>query len=69
MSTTNVGWRRLGLAIGATALLALSGCGEPVIFYEPGEYKGQPDPLLAKSGSGELDEQLRSRFDEVQARE
>lgn len=62
-------WRKLGLAVGATALLALAGCGEPVTFYKPGEYQGKADPLLAKSGSSELDEQLRARFDEGQARQ
>lgn len=61
--------RKAGLAISAAALLALSGCGEPVTFYEPGEYQGKADPLLAKSGSAELDEQLRARFDEGQARQ
>ncbi|MGB5623376.1 MAG: hypothetical protein WBN65_12860 [Gammaproteobacteria bacterium] len=69
ISTTHVGWRKLGLAIGVTTLLALSGCGEPVIFYEPGEYKGATDPLVAKSGSGELDAELRDRFAQVQARQ
>ena len=63
------GLRKLGLAIGVTTLIALSGCGEPVIFYEPGEYKGAIDPLVAKSGSGELDSELRDRFAQVQARQ
>ncbi len=60
--------RKLGLAISATALLALSGCGEPVTFYKPGEYQGKTDPLLAKSGS-ELDQQLSDRFEQGQARQ
>ena len=69
MPAFDCGLRQLGLAIGVTTLLALSGCGEPVIFYEPGEYKGAIDPLVAKSGSGELDSELRDRFAQVQARQ
>lgn len=68
-SASKGAWRKLGLAVGATALLALSGCGEPVTFYEPGEYQGKSDPLLAKSGSAELDQQLSDRFEKGQARE
>ncbi len=60
--------RKLGLAVGVTALLALSGCGD-VTFYEPGKYQGKTDPLMAKSGSSELDQQLSERFEQGQARQ
>jgi len=61
--------RKLGLVISVTSLLALSGCGEPVTFYEPGVYQGKTDPLVAKSDSGELDQQLSDRFQQGQARQ
>jgi hypothetical protein len=57
------------MVISASVLIVLSGCGEPVIVYTPGEYKGQVDPLVAKSASPVLNEELRARFEEVQARQ
>jgi hypothetical protein len=61
--------RRLGLVISASALIILSGCGEGVTVYTPGEYKGATDPFVAKSASPVLNEELRARFEQVQARQ
>ncbi|MGF1527618.1 MAG: hypothetical protein ACFCBW_12605 [Candidatus Competibacterales bacterium] len=55
-------------AVAALLLLGLWGCGEEpgVALHEPGVYKGPEDPLLEKSTSENLDEQLRQRFMMVQ---
>lgn len=49
----------------APALLALAGCYEESTpaYYQPGEYKGEEDPLLGKLEQGNLHEQLERRFD------
>ncbi|MDZ7810726.1 MAG: hypothetical protein U5L11_12285 [Arhodomonas sp.] len=46
----------------------LSGCYEDtgVTLYEPGQYKGSSDPLLAKLRDGELRQRLNRRFEQVQ---
>jgi len=44
------------------ALIAVAGCGEPVTVYEPGVYKGETDPLLAKQASPEQQARLQERF-------
>ncbi|MGB5588198.1 MAG: hypothetical protein WBN31_06035 [Gammaproteobacteria bacterium] len=59
----------LKIAVSTSVLMVLSGCGERVIVYTPGEYKGQIDPLVEKSGSPLLNEELRARFEQVQARQ
>lgn len=47
--------------------LLLVGCGEPQAdLHSPGDYSGDPDPLLEISGSQELNEQLRDRIMMVQ---
>lgn len=45
-----------------------AGCGNPadVTVYEPGEYKGKPDPLLAKLEQPELQQELRDRVRQIQ---
>ncbi len=54
--------------LAAAALLPLAACYEsprPRI-YEPGEYKGEPDPLVQLSKTTEHDRKVRERFDLVQ---
>lgn len=48
----------------ALATLALGGCYESATpeQYEPGQYKGEKDPLLDKLESGELHGELEQRF-------
>ena len=48
----------------AATLVALAGCYEPVTptVYEPGVYKGDRDPLLAKHATPEAKEALQERF-------
>lgn len=60
------GW--LGWILAAGCILLLAGCyDEPgVTVYEPGVYKGSPDPLLGKLKSGDLHAQLEQRFTRVQ---
>jgi hypothetical protein len=51
------------------AVLALSGCYEPVggvTVYEPGEYKGQADPLLKSHARPESKTALQERFQQGQ---
>jgi hypothetical protein len=50
------------------AALTLSACYEDpdVTVYEPGVYKGDRDPLLAKHATPEAKETLANRFNEVQ---
>lgn len=58
--------RRFVLAAGALALaVALSGCYESsdVTRFEPGQYRGADDPLLAKLEDPEFRAQLDARFD------
>jgi hypothetical protein len=52
------------LAIG----LASMGCYEKpqVIFFEPGEYKGRTDPLLALEATPEQQQRLEQRLRTVQ---
>lgn len=52
----------------ALAAALLGGCYESpdVTNFEPGVYKGKPDPLVEKSRSDEYEEQLRERFASVQ---
>lgn len=56
------------LLLCAPLLAALGGCYESpdVTVYEPGVYKGKPDPLLEKSRSKERQQQLVERFNAVQ---
>ena len=50
-------WRAGALAV----LVALAaGCG--VTVYEPGEYKGNKDPLLDRQGTDEQTTLLQERF-------
>ena len=48
--------------------LLLAGCSEPptIEIHEPGVYKGKTDPLLSRSGTPELEAQLRERLTQVQ---
>ncbi|GEM_PF-623481 len=57
--------RLAAAAVLAIALLGLSGCYEDpgeVTLYDPGVYKGEEDPLLARSGTDELEAKLQNRF-------
>jgi hypothetical protein len=49
--------------------MMLSACYEnpDVTVYEPGVYKGDRDPLLAKHGTPEQKEALANRFTLIQA--
>lgn len=51
-----------GLLLGS--VLWLGGCYENVgiTLHEPGEYKGQNDPLLSELKQAQLQEQLNERF-------
>ncbi|WP_440995796.1 hypothetical protein [Arhodomonas sp. SL1] len=57
-----------GLLVLLVSGVGLSGCYEDtdVTLYEPGQYKGSSDPLLAKLRDGELRERLNRRFEQVQ---
>ncbi len=58
--------RRTFLAAGAFALaVGLTGCYEStdVTRFEPGQYKGADDPLLAKLEDPEFRAELDRRFD------
>lgn len=58
--------RRVLMTASALALAALlAGCYEStdVTIYEPGEYKGADDPLLAKLEDPEFRAQLDRRFE------
>jgi len=50
------------------SLVVLAGCHEPVsvTVYEPGEYKGAPDPLLKTLAKAEHRDALKERFATVQ---
>lgn len=52
----------------AVFLTLLTSCYESpdVTYYSPGEYKGKPDPLLAKERKPEQKQILVERFNEVQ---
>jgi hypothetical protein len=52
-----------------SAAMMLSACYEnpDVTVYEPGVYKGDRDPLLAKHGTPEQKEALANRFTLIQA--
>ncbi len=56
-----------GLGIVAAALV-LVGCYESteVTVYDPGVYKGEEDPLMAKQRKEAQQERLRQRFRQVQ---
>jgi len=61
--------RALALALLALVLAAgLSGCYEDpgVTMFEPHQYKGKNDPLLAKLQQGGLQAELQTRFQQVQ---
>ncbi len=60
--------RKLALALGLTAAVGLTGCWEDanVTVHEPGQYKGQKDPLLSQQASAR-GEALKKRFQLVQA--
>ncbi len=58
--------RRSLLAVGAIALtVGLTGCYESsdVTRFEPGQYKGADDPLLAKLEDPEFRAELDQRFE------
>ncbi len=58
--------RRYMLTAGALAsVMLLSACYESpdATRFEPGQYKGKEDPLLAKLEDPEFREQLDARFD------
>lgn len=57
--------RALLSACAVATLLALAGCHEPVsvTVYEPGEYKGASDPLLAKHAAAEQKAALQKRLE------
>ena len=60
--------RNATLTAAAAVLSAgLAGCWDSteVTVHNPGEYKGQPDPLLAQSASARA-ETLTKRFESVQ---
>ena len=50
------------------ALVALAGCTDSMSYkvYEPGVYKGAPDPLVAELAKPESQQQLQERFTEGQ---
>lgn len=58
----------LRCALLVASVAGLTACYESpdVTLYEPGEYKGKTDPLVAASGSTKLDEELRERLLEGQ---
>jgi hypothetical protein len=51
-------------ACAVATLVAVAGCYGPVFptVYEPGEYKGASDPLLAKLKTPEHKQALQQRF-------
>ena len=57
----------LGLVLLATGLFSM-GCYEKpqVTFFEPGEYKGRTDPLLALEATPEQQQKLEQRLRTVQ---
>jgi len=57
----------LGLVLLATGLLS-AGCYEKpqATFFEPGEYKGRTDPLLALEATPEQQQKLVERLRTVQ---
>lgn len=61
------GLLRAGL-LGLAMMAVLGGCYESpdVTVYEPGVYKGKPDPLLDKLQAEKRQEQLIDRFHAVQ---
>lgn len=52
------------LLMTAVWIAGLSACYESpdITFYEPGEYKGDTDPLLQVQRSAEQQQRLRERF-------
>ena len=56
--------KTLKLAMVAAIGMLVSGCGEAtnVTVYEPGVYKGSPDPLLATSGADSHQQAMKERF-------
>jgi hypothetical protein len=57
--------RVFGIAGAVLAVVVLSGCYEPVggvTVYEPGNYKGQADPLLKSHAKPESKSALQERF-------
>ncbi|MGB7930835.1 MAG: hypothetical protein WCH04_01210 [Gammaproteobacteria bacterium] len=56
-----------GIVLLVTGLL-LTGCYEKpqVTFFEPGEYKGRTDPLLALEATPEQQQKLEQRLRTVQ---
>ena len=57
------------LAACVASMAMLAGCHEPVsvTVYEPGEYKGAPDPLLKTLAKPEHHDALKERFATVQS--
>ena len=58
--------KRLLTAILLFAGMTLIGCSEETALHEPGVYKGDADPLLAKQSDPQHQEQLAERLRAVQ---
>jgi hypothetical protein len=56
------------MLLAAVLLSSLPGCYDDltVTRYEPGEYKGAPDPLRLKQGTADQAQQLEERLRLVQ---
>lgn len=56
------------IAVGVLFVVLVFGCTDPpsIEIHEPGEYKGQTDPLVQKSEHSEHQEALRERLRMVQ---
>lgn len=63
------GLRTLRTVLLVAGVAVVAGCYRPadVTVYEPGEYKGTDDPLLAKMATEEHKAVLRERLQAVQA--
>ena len=57
---------RLITAMIVLAGITLTGCSEETALHEPGVYKGESDPLLAKQSDPQHQEQLAERLRAVQ---
>lgn len=66
---TPMQWKRLALLVViGFGVAGLTACYESpdITLYEPGEYKGKDDPLLAESRSAQHEEELRERLMSIQ---
>jgi len=58
-----------GIGLAVVTVMLLSACYErpaEVVFFEPGEYKGRTDPLLALEAAPEQQQKLVQRLQLVQ---